>query len=344
MFEDETVDNSEGATTSTNDDNGIASQDALESSSDSSVDNAQDNGETKEGDAGPKTMKEAIAAALREGSEESEEESPASAEDQEKQEAAKSEADNARLDKNPRFQEVIAERDKVRNELKEFEPVREIIKNSGLSNDDFAATLQLGADYNRVMSGEKDPVELLNLLVPIVQNLQSVAGFILPGDLQQAVQEGQISKQYAQDLAKQRIASAAAENRTQKLIAAQQAEEQNRQNQQIEVTRQNVHKATNDWEAKQKSIDPDYEQKRQLVYNNISAVIAQKTLAGQRVSPQEAIQICNASYEKVNGYLSGVLPRRNGGNKSMPGGAPSSKIVVKPATRKEAIAAALRGE
>lgn len=344
MFEDETVDNSEGATTSTNDDNEIASQDALENSSDSSVDNAQENGEIKDGSTGHKTAREAIAAALREGSEESEEESPASVEDQEKQEAAKSEADNARLDKNPRFQEVIAERDNARNELKSFEPIKEIINNSGLSNEDFAATMQLGADYNRVMSGEKDPIDLLNMLVPIVQNLQSVAGFILPGDLQKAVQEGQISKEYAQDLAKQRIASAAAENRTQKLLAAQEAEKQRAQNQQIEITRQNVHKATNDWEAKQKSIDPDYEQKRQLVYNNISAVIAQKTLAGQRVSPQEAIQICDASYEKVNEYLSGVLPRRNGGNRSMPGGAPSSKIVVKPATRKDAIAAALRGE
>lgn len=344
MFDNETVDNSEGATTSTNDDNGIASEDALESSSNSSVDNAEENGEIKDDQSAPKTMKEAIAAALKQGSEESEGESPASAEDREKQEAAKADADNARLDKNPRFQEVIAERDNARNELKGYEPIKEIIDKSGLSNEDFAATMQLGADYNRVMSGEKDPIELLNLLVPIVQNLQSVAGFILPGDLQRAVQEGQISKEYAHDLAKQRTASAMAKNKTDRLIEAQKAEEQQRQNQQIENTRQSVHKATNDWESKQKSIDPDYEQKRQLVYNHISAVIAQKTLAGQRVSPQEAIQICDASYNKVNEYLQGVLPRRNNGNRSMPGGAPSSKIVVKPATRKEAIAAVLRGE
>lgn len=344
MFEDDsTVDNSEGATTSNdNDANVSASQDALENSSDSSVDNAENEGEKNQDSDGHKTIQEAIAAAIESGAE-NEGESPASKEDQEKKDADKVAADTARLDKNPRFQEVIAQRDLAQNELEEFKPVREAIKNSHLSNDDALETLKLGDSVNRALVGETDPVEVINQLVPIIQALQSAAGLLLPPDLHAAVGEGKLSKEYAHQLAKERAANMTMSNKAERDKKAKEANELRATNDHIEKVKANVLKATTDWEAKQQAMDPDYEPKRKLIYNAVTATVLARKQQGLITTAEDAVAISDAAYKEVSAILANALPKRQNVQRSMPGGAPSSKVVIKPATRKDAIMGVLSG-
>lgn len=338
MPEDSTVDNMEGATTS-NDANTSASQDASGNSSNPDVDNAAIKGDTGEG-AAP-TLKDAIAASLGKASEESEGEPPASPEDQEKKDAEKAAADTARLDKNPRFQEVIAERDHARNELKQFEPIREFLKNSILSEQDSVATLQIGNSVNRALSGEEDPVSVLNQLAPIVQALQAAAGLLLPPDIQQAVNDGQISKKYAEDLAKQRAANAGLVNKTEREKQALQAFQQQQVEQQIHAIKMDVSKAVTDWETKQRKIDPDYEPKRELIYNQVTAALLARRNEGKVTTAKDAIDISEAAYQKVSDVLQNAYPKRQAVGKNISGGAPSSKIIVKPTDFASAIEAAV---
>lgn len=344
MPEDETVDNMEGATTSeTQDANTIASQDASDTSSVSDVDNAENPGDTNEDNKAPQSIKDAIAAAIN-GSEESDEESPPSVEDQEKKEAEKVAADTARLDKNPRFQEVIAERNLAQDELKEFEPIREVLKDSFLSSEDAVETLRIGNSINRALSGDIDPAEALNGLIPIVQALQNAAGLIMPADLQQAINEGKLSKDYAQQLAKERAANMLMANKAERLKKAQELKEVEETNKKINLVRQNVEKATTDWETKQRAIDPDYEPKRKLIYTAITAAVLARKQQGLLTTPEEAVAISNAVYKEVSDSLAVAYPKRQAVRpNNMSGGAPSSKVVVKPATRKDSIMAVLNG-
>lgn len=342
MPEDTTVDNSEGAATSNNDANEIAASAAPGESSTLGVDNANNNGDTKQND-GPKTTAEAIADAMEPGSNESDEAPPPSAEDQEKIEAEKTAASNARLDKNPRFQEVIAQRDQYQDELKKYAPIQEALKDSYLDNDNAIATLKLGDSINRALVGDGDPIDALNQIVPIVQALQSAAGLLLPADLQQAVSDGQISKKYAEDLAKQRATSALLGHKMEREQKVREQKEVEAANVHIGQIRNDVNKAVVDWETQQQQTDPDYEPKRQLIYDAITATLIARKNQGLITTPQEAVEISKTAYDKVSKVLSAAYPKRNSIQKPINNGAPSSKVDKQPANRREAIRLAVEG-
>ena len=340
MFDNETVDNTEGATTS-NDDKEITSQDVPGDSSTLGVDNAENNGETKQDADGPKTIKEAMLQALN-GDQDPNGESPAS-KDQEKLASEKAAELDSRLDKHPRFQEVIAQRDQATKELEEYKGVHEFLKTSTLSVDDRMATLQLGDKVNRVLTGDADPVEVLNELVPIIRAIQSKAGMILPDDIQRAVDEGKINPEYAKDLAATRAKTETMQNK------AAQEEERKKQsqiqeyNKHVTAVRAEVSKAITDWETKYRGIDPDYEQKRELVYDAITVAVNNWNAQGKLVTAKDAVEISEAAYKKVNEKLQKAFPaRHNIQQKNTSSSAPAQKVEKQPTTKREAMFAALQ--
>ncbi|MES3016211.1 MAG: hypothetical protein V4721_00470 [Bacteroidota bacterium] len=329
-----TLDNSEGASTSTDDDYEIPA----DSSTDGNGDDTN-KGDTKEDE--KQTRTDAIANAL--GESESEGESPASKKSDQDKEAEeegekKKDADvDSRLDKNPRFQAVIAEKNTLQEKLKQYEPA-----DSTMNDKDRLATLHIGESVNRALLGQANPQDVLAMLAPIVEQLQSAAGLVLPDDLKQAVENGDISEKYARDLAKERASNAAMQNSSEFEKNKQKEEQTRKDNEYLARLNDGVKKAVVDWEVIQKAKDPDYALKSSLVYAQINAVALSRKTAGMLTTPEDAVKIADQALKQVSELLQKAAPGKRQIRPNLQGSTPAGKpIQAKPADRRAAIAAAL---
>lgn len=335
----ETFDNDEGANTSIQDDNNGTL-------SDSSTEGNDDNGDIKNDQQEDSSRADAISDALGDSEDDSEEESPASKsqdeDDSDEGDEKKQSEEDSRFDKHPRFQAIIAEKKELEEKLKAYEPIEAVLKDSTMNQDDRLATLQLGESVNRALLGQADPTEVLQSLMPLIEQLQAAAGLVLPDDIKQAVEDGEISEKYAQALAKERAEKAAMQNRTEFEDTKRKQLEQQQKNQEIQQLKSQVLTAVTDWETQQMNSDPDYEQKRELVYSHILADLQKRNAAKQVITAQDAILISNNALSKVTSLMQKALPGKQPIRPNLSSGVPGSKTQgQRPATRAEAIAAAL---
>lgn len=186
----------------------------------------------------------------------------------------------------------------------EFRQIDTFCRENNISPEDMSGTLQIAA---LLKSG--DYRGALQKLTPIVSRLNELTGQVLPDDLRQRVEWGQISQDDALSLSRAKADAAAAQQRatmvTQQRVSDQRAQE----------TRASWD-ATNDavvkWE-RTKSADPDFKLKQQDVADQVA--LALERGRNQRKdpmwfpTPKEAIEISEAALKTVTERVRRYSPK-----------------------------------
>lgn len=261
-------------------------------------------------DVQPNDLQAAIKAGFEASSAEKETEKVEDGEGEEQKEESKVE------DKGPipyeRFAEVNKAKTEAEQTLASYKPavdaynsIAEFCSTNNIEPQDFQYWLNVAAMV------KNDPEKAMELLNPKVQELQGFKGEVLSPELSAAVENGEMSLEWAKKLA-------AAENR-QKFAAkqTQQTQEQARQQQQKRFI-QEVQMAFDSWSTTKMSSDPDFKPKAspdakdglfELVLYKIGA---EWQRAGIQ-TPQDLTAFADKCYNAIKGTVSSfAAPRRNG--------------------------------
>src|SRR5690606_39093410 len=98
---------------------------------------------------------------------------------------------------------------------------------------------------------------------PTIQQLAIAAGEVLPDDLRQRVQAGEVSREVAMDLSRQRAAN-------QSLTARQEWERNNSQQRQVVELQQQIGSTVTSWESERRARDPNFEAKLPAIEREVA--------------------------------------------------------------------------
>lgn len=216
------------------------------------------------------------------------------------------EADDAKLPfhKHPRFQQVIQERSAFKKEIETLKPeaqewrsIRTFMETNSLTNDEVAKGFEIMAAM------KNDPIRGRDMLAEYWNNLQAFAGAVLPQDLKQRVDDGEVTDDVASELARRRNEAEFLRQRQE--VEAQRQQEQ-AQMQQYAATQQIMRSAVVDWESGIKTRDADYSVKQPFLLDKVRAAMA----VSQPRTSQEAIALVERAYSEVNDSLKRFTPSR----------------------------------
>lgn len=154
-----------------------------------------------------------------------------------------------------RFKEVVTQRNTVREQLKQAEPIindwralDSTCKQAGITPQQFQEMLQVQVDLNT------NPGAALPKLKAIVAELEGFTGDKLPEDLQTQVDNGEMELKYAKEIAGYRA---------EKKFGSKKLEHDRRTFEQQQQTRlqQELNTSATAWETAKKNSDPDYKPK-----------------------------------------------------------------------------------
>ena len=154
-----------------------------------------------------------------------------------------------------RFKEVIDQRNTVRDQLKQVEPIindwralDNTCREAGITPQQFQEMLQVQVLLNT------DPVKALPKLKSIVSELEGFTGDKLPDDLQQAVDAGELSVKYAKEVAQTRATTKFGTKKLEHDRATLAQQQQAKMQQELNTS-------ASTWEAAKRNTDPDYKPK-----------------------------------------------------------------------------------
>jgi hypothetical protein len=307
---------------------------------------------TTEKDSGePKSMVEAVSAALKPKDED--EAPPASAQDQDPTKAVPSsekvgelapdeltDADRAQLKGKTkksferlttRNSELSQQNEQLQARVAEYDRVVDFIRGTKLRPEEIDTVFDIASTMK---SG--NPHEALRKLVPIVQQLQRQAGVELPDDLTQQVQQGYLTEQHARELAMARSEASHARARE------QYAAEERAKAEQIAGYRSHLsalQSTADEWERQKAANDLDWSRKSARVHELAKLEVLQN---GPPRSTQQAVEMFNNIYTRVTADLKALMPRPTA-VRGMNGGASSTRSVAEPKSMLEAIRLSTRG-
>lgn len=155
-----------------------------------------------------------------------------------------------------RIEKLLAERSDLRQEVEtvkadadEYRRIMSFAGENNLSNDDFQNTLNIAALV------QNDPVRALEVVAPIFANLQQRAGAILPEDLQNRVDNGEMSYDAAMEVSRYRAQDVTRQQ--QSTVEQQRAQQREEQTRNQEFVR-NLEDMGNQYHAEQLAKDPDW--------------------------------------------------------------------------------------
>ena len=195
--------------------------------------------------------------------------------------------------KHPRWREVIAERDSYKADASQFRAIADYMAQTRLTTD------EVNKGFEIMSALKNNPLKAREMLADTMRQLDILAGEVLPQDLSQKVDAGDITPDAAKELARTRSELAIAQQQQQAFLAAQ-------QQQTAATAQQGIKSAVDTWEQTVAAKDPDYEAKRQLVFKNIRLA----HLENPARTPQEALAIAEAAYKDATETLKGLLPKR----------------------------------
>jgi hypothetical protein len=215
-----------------------------------------------------------------------------------------------------RINKLTNQRKKLTGEvqrLKAIEPsaqaadqVTKYLRDNDISRDDFLMTLELASamrrgDFKTFYEGVK----------PYMRLAEEYLGVSLPPDLQQLVQQGQMTTQAASMHSKERMDRAMAQTNAARQQQAFQQYQQTSATQQEQQQRENLARQVTDtvnaWENDIRRTDPDYAAKQPAVQDTMWAVVREQ---GPPQSPDHAIAIAKEAYRRVNARYSAWAPQR----------------------------------
>lgn len=252
--------------------------------------------------------------------------------------------DDLPFHQHPRFKKVLEERNSAANRIKELEPLQQEVERltgpakqyeliEGFMHENGVAPEEVVNLYRFGALSKSDPHGALELIQPILMDLWTRTGAILPDDLKTDVEKGDITEARARELAEQRTRADAATAREEK--AAERSETVRTQTEQETATRAIQAKVV-DWEATTKGKDPDYAAKEDLIADRLTAIMSQE---GRPKTPEAMVAILDRAHTDVTAHLRKLLPPKPETRRTPTGGA-SATAQATPASFRQAIALA----
>lgn len=294
----------------------------------------------KEDAEGPKSILEAVQAAVEPKSDQ--EQSSGSDEGKEKPEGADGGAEAVKakeaeagkdpfddpslpFHKHPRWQElrgqlknITQERDTFKSGHDAFVNMTSFVEQAGLSREE----VNEGFEIMRLMKHE--PENALKKILPHVATLRTFLGQVddndLPNDLREKVDNGYLDDESAKEIALLRARQANTEQASQTARAAA-------VRQQVGETAQ----AVDAWERRWQASDPDYEKKHRRVEERFELAIMK---AGGFMPRAKAIELLETIRKDVDGEFASIMPkpreirRPQGGDGNSTGAAPQPKSLI----------------
>ena len=192
-----------------------------------------------------------------------------------------------------KINKLLRERRSLRDEVAQLKPTAEIgaqLQNyaeaNNLSSEDVVFSLDLAA-----MVARGDYEGFYKVISPLIRHAQEVTGVVLPPDVQQMVEQQQMTPQAAREYAKARLDNQRHQAESQRMAH----QYQTRQTQQIAG---DVQKSVAALEQRLQANDPDYKAKAEMVRRTAQAMLAE--YGGQISSAREAVAITQRAYDEVN--------------------------------------------
>lgn len=200
----------------------------------------------------------------------------------------------------------VHERDGVIADIKpkadQFDHLVRFVENAGLS------TQEVNDGFDIMAALKNQPLAAYEKLKPIFQQLQILAGDVLPEELQIAVNQGQITEAHARELARTRSQAAVS---TQQLTRRDQQEQVRNQQQETQRQQEGVRSAIAGWEKSKAGSDPDWKPKQQRVMELVELETLRRSNADPnfRWTPDEAVKFADQTLAKVNDEFKRFAPR-----------------------------------
>ncbi len=209
-----------------------------------------------------------------------------------------------------RMRATIAELNAKVQEVEQYKPAAETLANI----QGFCEKANLGRDDVNNMFAiaeavRNDPERGLQMLIPVVNQLMEVVGAVLPADLQEKVEAGEISPQYAQELSRLRSRDVRTKG-MQEYTAEQQrfTEHKNSVRQMAEATG----KAVSDLERQWQASDPDYRVKSTMVSDRIELELRKRQEKGNPPkNAEEAVALAKEVKASVDAYFKQFFPKKS---------------------------------
>lgn len=194
---------------------------------------------------------------------------------------------DAPFSRHPRFRQLIAQRNHFREGAKQYEQIQAFLQTNGLSAEEAADVLTVRALM------KQNPAEAWKQLKPLVQQLLIDAGEILPADLRERVQRGEMSQAAATEFNRLRAAQSSGQRaqEMQSQIQAQQAE-------QARVA--SISQTVATWEQATRARDPDFDKKSEALQKE---VLWLQRRDGMPKTADDARKMVEAAYASVTKQL-----------------------------------------
>jgi hypothetical protein len=163
--------------------------------------------------------------------------------------------------KHPRFQKLLRQRNEFKVDATRYRNVQTFLDNNGMTGDEAAEGLSILA---RVKT---DPAGALEQAKPFLQRWMIAAGAVLPENLAQRVQKGELTHAAAMEISR---ANAEATG----LRARGEFEQQQRQRREETARQQALVDAATSWEADRRRRDPNFEAKEAQLRKEVAYLIA----------------------------------------------------------------------
>ena len=204
----------------------------------------------------------------------------------------------------------IADLETKVQEFEQYKPAAETLarfegfcQEANLNQDDISNTFAIAKAVRN------DPEKGLQMLIPVVNQLMEVVGAVLPADLKEKVDAGEISPQYAQELSQLR--SREARNKeTQEWTREQQRirEHQNSVKQLADTTGEAISTLEKQWQTS----DSDYRIKSTMVAEKIELELRKRQEKGNMPkNAQEAVELAKTVKTEVDNYFKKFLPKKS---------------------------------
>lgn len=224
---------------------------------------------------------------------------------------------------------VEQEREQYRSGHEQFEAITGYMQQNNLQTQDVVDALQIAAAFN------SDPARAAEMLAPKMKMLQQFTGEILPDELQQQVDMGEISEAAAREHVRLRHENARLQT-TQ--LRRDQEQQQQVQAQQVENAGLQMAQAADAEQTKIAAMDPDYEKKIPWIKDRLALLIQQR----RPQTADDAAQLVREVHADVSREYSKVAarPQVRPGPDSTLGGKTTSPTTA-PASMLDAMAAAV---
>lgn len=222
--------------------------------------------------------------------------------------------------------------DELEPKATSFDQLVRYVEDAGLTKDE----VNQGFDVMRDLKA--NPLKAYETLKPIMDQLEGLVGARLPDDLQQAVNQGQITEAYARDLARSKSVAALS---TQQVQQRDTRDQTRQQQQDFETSQSQVSDAVAKWESSKAGSDPEWKQKQARVMQLVELETLKRERQDRnfRWTPEDAVKFADKALSEVTGEIKRLAPKPKAVTPITD--VASSRSVTKPTTAVEAAKASL---